>query len=156
MDPQSDVIEFLRTVPDLDGIIEDLAGLEGAGGATFPDMRAVFRSRLPEQYRVGPVPCLIVDPMQEGAASLGSFSSRTPQVFIPIRMYAEVLDDGDTDLSTAAMSVRNLFLTPRFEIAGGELVDVDCGFPEDTETSGPEIAGRRFVVTMLIQEAVDG
>ncbi len=146
IDPQGDLVEHLRTDADLEDVIAtfSLPGLTG---------RAVFRSEAPEAFRAGTLPYIIVDAAQEGPRSLGSFSSRSPMIDVPVRVFAPMSDDGDADLSAAAFAVRRLILQERLTLVGATLNDVDCGFPEETPTSGPSIGGRRLVVRMLITEA---
>jgi hypothetical protein len=149
MDPQGDLVLHLRTAAALTGLLDVWA-------ATTPAMRAVFRSEAPEPYQVGAVPCVIVDPILEGPVTLGSFSSRCPQLILPVRIFARVNEAGDTALSTAAQAMRNFLLTTPPVLSGGAvLVDHDVSIPEDTPTSGPTVGGRRLEVTMLVQETAN-
>lgn len=137
------LVEFLRTTPALDGLIDTftLPGLTG---------RAVFRTEAPEKYRFGLLPAIIVDPVQEGPRSLGSFSSRTPMLDVQVRIFAQAPEGDDAALSATAWKVSDALLDAALSIEGAVLNDIDCGPPEDTPTSGPSIGGRRLLVRTLI------
>jgi hypothetical protein len=143
IDPQADIVAFLRAAPELDGLLDTftLPGLTG---------RAVFRTEAPEAYRPRPAPFVIVDPLQEGPRAYGSFSSRTPMIDVPVRIYSLIRDEGDERLADAAWRLHELLLNAPLVLTGAVLNDIDCSIPEETETSAPSIGGRRMTVRMLI------
>lgn len=145
IDPQRDLIAHLRTAPELNGIIQPFAR---PGLST----RAVFRSEAPANWKTDELPFIIVDPVQEGARSFGSFSSRAPMIDVPVRLFALMRDEGDAKLHAAAMAVRGLILLELLTLTGAVLNDVDCSFPEETPTSGATVGGRRLIVRVLITE----
>lgn len=143
MDPQFSVISFLRAASSLDGLI-DTVFLPGLSH------RAVFRTEAPEAYRTRSLPFIIVDPIQGGPRSLGSFSSRTPMFEVPVRLFALIRNEGDHALADAAWHTHRALLNAALVIDGGVLNDIDCSLPEETPTSAPSVGGRRLNVRMLI------
>ena len=145
MDPQRDLIAHLRTHADLAGVLAQF---------TRPGLnqRAVFRTVAPADWKQTVLPYVIVDPIQEGPRSLGSFSSRTPMIDVPVRLFSLMRDEGDETVADAAMAVRRLILKEQLTLTGAVLNDIDCGIPEETPTSGPSVGGRRLLVRMLITE----
>jgi hypothetical protein len=143
IDPQGDIVSFLRASPSLAGVLDTftLPGLSG---------RAVFRSEAPEAYKPRAAPFAIVDPLQEGPRALGSFTSRTPMIDVPVRLYALIRDEGDARLAEAAWALHDLLREAPLTLTGAVLNDIDCSVPAEAETSGPSIGGRLMTVRMLI------
>lgn len=143
IDPQGDIVTFIRSAPELDGVLDTftLPGLTG---------RAVFRSEAPEAYKPRAAPFVIVDPMQEGPRAFGSFSSRTPMIDVPVRIYSLIRDEGDARLADAAWALHELLLNASLTLTGAVLNDIDCRIPEEAETTSPSVGGRMMTVRMLI------
>lgn len=144
-DPYTDLWRYFRGAAVLDNVLDQFVDGLGVG-------KAVFKFETPAKYKFSEEPALIIDRFTEGPTSFGSFSTRNPTIFLPVRLISDTSRIGDQRLSAAAMTVRDFLHAETLPMETGQVIDLEASLPEEAPTTSDHLSGLRILLTMLIEE----